>query len=67
MKPTICVKDPQIDSYVSKNIILGNGWEVEETNKVLEAVEAHPGAVFLGNIILIIVYSHSIFYHRSRL
>ena len=48
------MKDPQIDSYVSKNIILGNGWEVEETNKVLEAMEVHPGALFLGDISLII-------------
>ena len=48
------MKDSQIDSYVSKNIILGNGWEVEETNKVLEAMEAHPGAVFIGDSSLII-------------
>ena len=43
-----CVKDSSQDSYVSKHIASGNGWELEEVSKVIEAMYLHSDAVFLG-------------------
>ena len=43
-----CVKDSSQDSYVSKHIASGNGWELEEVSKVIEAMYLHSEAVFLG-------------------
>ena len=42
------MKDYKIDQYVSKHISNGDGWEIVQVNHVLEALDRHPDAVFLG-------------------
>ena len=48
MTANFCVRDPEIDQFVSQHIISGEGWEVTQVNKVIDAVKRHPEAVFLG-------------------
>ena len=44
---TFCVKPPEEDAYVSRELALGRGWEPELVSKVMEAMALHPEAVFL--------------------
>ena len=44
---TFCVKPPEEDLIVSRELAMGRGWEPELVSKVMEAMTLHPEAVFL--------------------
>ena len=46
----ICVKDPKVDSKISKPFVDGYGWDVDISMRVQEVMRRHPDAVFLGKL-----------------
>ena len=45
----VCIK--RNDDYVSAGIEYEGGWEMNEVNKVMQAMDLYPEATFIGRII----------------
>ena len=48
VKTVMCVKNPEVDQFISKKLLAGQVWEGGIVKSVMEAMRDFPAAMFLG-------------------